>query len=1035
MKILLEILAIALAALAVARLAAEPWRGRLLNALKAWVTVRVFWLLLMHPVAMEDGSHKLAWQLIHDAVRTIDLRTFWLFVAAAAAIKFVGILASMQRWRVLLRGQGIELPFWHIFGSFLIGRFIGTFLPSTAGLDGYTLYDAARFSGRTVEATAAKALEKVIGITGIFLTFLVALPAGMAMFHSILGPQRGELVAGLGVAVCVAVIGGLLTLLWFPGLVQWLIEHLPLPGKARLEGVVLRISHAAAAYKDKKRLILLALALSFVVHFTTAAMYYFTALAISAHGAEFWPVVLASSIQILATVLSPFTIAGEGIRELAQLVLLQNMIGPAAAIVSGALGFWAAEGLTLFGGFFWWLRPRDYTPPWCLVDGEQVDYAEAAKAAVVLETEEERARRHAAPVGAAPPLLARLRAGAGYGLGAGIIAGLLVALPETLVIAWGGFGSEAQVLWYGPLSYAALFAGLCLAGGLVLALLPVDLDELRGWTPSLALLATLVPVGLFVTLFRLRRDVYLEQMPPLLVLGGVLLAFGLLAAWLFFLAPRVLRGPLGAIFRPLPALTLLAVLVAGGFAGTLLSQRGKSTPAAPPPVPPALSGKPNLILVMVDTLRADHLSCYGAKDVETPNVCALARDGGTLFNGFSHASWTKPATATLLTSLVPTSHQTMSKEAVLPDAIQTVAEVLQAHGYQTGGFVSNVNLAPSFGFAQGFGTYVYLAPDYLLGAQESSSRLLLYQIARRVYFKLVPHLRVGDFYQDSQVVNAHAFPWLEQHRSSRFFMFLHYMDVHDPYFPHPYDGTGIDRATHQHPDPSMTGEMHRLYKGEIEYMDRHFGKFLDELKRLGTYDNTVIILVGDHGEEFGEHGGFWHGTTLYDEQIHVPFIVKWQKGKPLARPDERDSVVRLIDVTPTLLARAGAQAPSAMQGRDVGHDLAGRSQDERTVFAEENFEGNVLRALRTKQWKWIEANKGNPRGLPVQELFDIVGDRGEQQNVVSRETRVAAEMRKQTHRQLLAAQQGKVGEKTETEVSTAKCEALVALGYVKGPCK
>jgi len=373
MPILLEILLVAGLALLAARLLRDPWRGRTLNLLKAYVTVRLFHVLIMHPVRTQDGSRVVAWELIWQTLQSIDARTFWTFTAAAASIKFVGILASMQRWRVLLRGQGVELPLRHVFGSFLIGRFIGTFLPSTAGLDGYLLYDAARFSGRSVEVTAAKALEKVIGVTGIFLSFLVALPVGVAMFHSIFGNETGNQVAAAGVVLSAGVIGGLLGMLWFPGLVQWLIEHLPLPGKQRLRGLVMRISRSAAAYRDKKKLVLGALGLSFIVHFTTAAMYYFTALAISAQGAEFWPVVLASSIQILATVLSPITIAGEGIRELAQLVLLQNMIGPAAAIVSAALGFWAAEALTLVGGVFWWLRPAGYTPAWCRVDGQQVD--------------------------------------------------------------------------------------------------------------------------------------------------------------------------------------------------------------------------------------------------------------------------------------------------------------------------------------------------------------------------------------------------------------------------------------------------------------------------------------------------------------------------------------------------------------------------------------------------------------------------------------------------------------------------------------
>ena len=124
----------------------------------------------------------------------------------------------MYRWLVLLRGQGIELPFRHIFGSFLIGRFIGTFLPSTAGLDGYKLYDAARFSGKTVEVTATTAIEKVMGIFGIFLSFLVALPFGIKIFGA-----NGPMVAAITVPISLGLIGALLAVLWFPGLVQWLL--------------------------------------------------------------------------------------------------------------------------------------------------------------------------------------------------------------------------------------------------------------------------------------------------------------------------------------------------------------------------------------------------------------------------------------------------------------------------------------------------------------------------------------------------------------------------------------------------------------------------------------------------------------------------------------------------------------------------------------------------------------------------------------------------------------------------------------------
>jgi uncharacterized protein (TIRG00374 family) len=1023
--ILLEILAVGLLALLMVRLVPQPWRGRGLNALKAWLTIRAFWLLLAHPVTLEDGSKEAAWRLVLETLHRIDAGTFWTFCLAAAVIKFVGILASMYRWTILLRGQSIELPFRHIFGSFLIGRFIGTFLPSTAGLDGYKLYDAARFSGRTVEVTATTALEKVIGFSGIFLSFLVALPFGIKIFG-----ENAVLVAVLTVPVCLAIIGALLLVLWFPGLVQWLLENIPLPGKARLQGLLLRISHSAAAYRDKHVLVLAAFGLSFVVHFATAAMYYFTALAIGASNAEFWPIAFGSSIQILATVLSPFTIAGEGIREAAHYVVLGNMIGPANAIVSAALGFWAAEALTLVGGVFWWVRPATYHPAYSLVDGRQVDYDEAARAAVTLETEEERRRREAAPAGAPLPLGARLRTSAGLGLGAGIVAGLLIGAVEAAVIAAGGFGGEAQVLWYGPLTYALLLGALGTAGGAVLAVLPMDADEIRGWVPSLGLIGTLVPVGLAIAVFRVRRDLYMEQMPPVPVLLGILGATALVAVLLFFAGPRLFRTRVGRIFHPLPALGLLAVFAGGGALLARALVPGAGAAVSPPPVPAALADRPNLILVMVDTLRADHVSCYGESPVETPNLCQLARDG-SIFDGFSHASWTKPSTASLVSSLLPTSHGAMAKGAALSPEATLLPEVVQAAGYSTGGIVSNINLAPSFGFDQGYDEYHYLAPDYIAGADESSSKLILYQIARRVWFKLKPGLRVGDFYQPAEVVNEAAFDFLERHRDSRFFLFLHYMDPHDPYFEHPWSGKGIARATNQHPDPSMAREMHALYLQDIAYLDGQFGRLLAKLHELGLYDDTVIALVADHGEEFQDHGGWWHGLTLYDEQMRVPMLVKWRRGDQPMPPNARGHVAGLVDVAPTLILQAGASVPTEMQGVDLRLGASARPERNQVVFAEEDHEGNVLRAVRTGEWKYIEANAGNPRGLPQRELFEVAIDPGEKNDVHEARADVAADLRGHADAQKTYAKSRATGG-AQAQIDESEIEALKALGYIDG---
>jgi arylsulfatase A-like enzyme len=229
----------------------------------------------------------------------------------------------------------------------------------------------------------------------------------------------------------------------------------------------------------------------------------------------------------------------------------------------------------------------------------------------------------------------------------------------------------------------------------------------------------------------------------------------------------------------------------------------------------------------------------------------------------------------------------------------------------------------------------------------------------------------------------------------------------------------------------MAEEMQRLYSGEIEYMDHNFGAVLARLDELGLYDDTVIVLVADHGEEFAEHGGFWHGLTLYDEQIHVPILVKWAKGRRGAAPDMRGRQARLLDVAPTLIRQGGATPPPAMQGLDLA-GLAGRAERDRLVFAEEDHEGNVLRALRTERWKWMEANPGNPRGLPEEELFAIESDPGETRNRIGEEAAVAAELRAHAKGQQLAAESGKVGEAKSAHLSAAERAYLEALGYVQG---
>ncbi|MHC4913322.1 MAG: lysylphosphatidylglycerol synthase transmembrane domain-containing protein, partial [Planctomycetota bacterium] len=309
LALILELLGVGVAAVGVRRLLHGAWRTRGTFLLKAYLTVRVMWLILFHE---RDGVT--VYEVLGDRIGTLDLWTFVGFTLAATVIKLVGIGASISRWILMLRGQGIDLPVRHIVGAFFTGRFLGTFLPSTLGLDGYKLYDASRFSGRTVEVSTATLVEKLLGLSGIFGTFLIALPLGISIFG-----DYAPLLTVVGVPIALAPLGLVAIAFFWPGpaLVHFVVQRLPLPTFHR---ALERVADGATAYSRHKALLLGAWALSLVSHFTTAAMYYFTAraLGVRADSAGFWEVTFASAIQIFATVVSPFTVAGEGIRELAQ---------------------------------------------------------------------------------------------------------------------------------------------------------------------------------------------------------------------------------------------------------------------------------------------------------------------------------------------------------------------------------------------------------------------------------------------------------------------------------------------------------------------------------------------------------------------------------------------------------------------------------------------------------------------------------------------------------------------------------------------
>jgi arylsulfatase A-like enzyme len=315
----------------------------------------------------------------------------------------------------------------------------------------------------------------------------------------------------------------------------------------------------------------------------------------------------------------------------------------------------------------------------------------------------------------------------------------------------------------------------------------------------------------------------------------------------------------------------------------------------------------------------------------------------------------------------------------LPDDVTTIAEAMREEGYWTAGIVTNINIAPIFNFQQGFGEYTYLEPDFYFGATDSATRLAIYKglrVARERLFG--SYMYFNNYYQDAKIVGDTVRAWLETNPPEPFFLLVHYMDPHDPYFEMPYNGRGVARVSRPNPAAEEAGPLHELYRQDVAYLDQHLADLLGQLRSHQVYENSVIALLADHGEEFYEHEGWWHGTTLYEEQVRIPLVIKRARETRSGTVDSRP--VRTVDVAPTVMAAAGLPVPAEFVGRDL---FSSTSPGDGGMLAEEDLEGNVLSSFMQGEWKIITANPGNPRGLQPIELYHLAEDPAESKNLAA----------------------------------------------------
>ncbi|MFQ5804978.1 MAG: sulfatase [Phycisphaerae bacterium] len=426
----------------------------------------------------------------------------------------------------------------------------------------------------------------------------------------------------------------------------------------------------------------------------------------------------------------------------------------------------------------------------------------------------------------------------------------------------------------------------------------------------------------------------------------------------------------------------------------------------------------SVLLIILDTVRVDKLGCYGGQLGATPRIDELAATGVRFDQAYSHAPWTLPACASILTSLYPPQHGAgghlpIEKLRKLPDPVRTVAECFRDHGYATAAVINVDFLTGSFGMTQGF---------------------------TDVDFEVYPsNVQV----RPARPTTDAALAWLESHRDQPFFLMVHYFDPHLLYAPPPQyrqrfaapedrdDNSWVFGTRRQiagyrqglvHFDDATVRRAERLYDGEVAYTDHEVGRLLDEMEQLGLANSTIVALTADHGEEFLDHGGFEHGHTLYEELVHVPLIIRAGKGTVGRRVS---SVVGHVDLAPTLCELAGVEPDPAFVGKSLVSLMNGVVDEDHPIVFQGNFWGRPLRGWLQGGYKLIRSANGSDK------LFNLVADPREQADLHSIDPERTRRMAQELDLALMKMFAHVRGEDSAVELSPEELRRLQVLGYLE----
>jgi arylsulfatase A-like enzyme len=442
--------------------------------------------------------------------------------------------------------------------------------------------------------------------------------------------------------------------------------------------------------------------------------------------------------------------------------------------------------------------------------------------------------------------------------------------------------------------------------------------------------------------------------------------------------------------------------------------------------------RPNVLLIGIDTLRADHVGCLGYAKDTTPTLDRLAREGVLCTRTMSTSGWTSPSVMSVMTSLYPDAHRVYMYKSRLAEGAATLAKILRTRGYATAGFVSNPMVGSTYGFAVGFDLY----DDWTVSLDVDTNILGEHDTIR------------GDpaLVCTSERITKAAIRWLEPCPREPFFLFVFYMDPHydyippapfetmfDPSYQGHIDGRGMRKEPRYSQRPADRDLQHllALYDGEIRYTDTYVAGLLQAFAKSSLLENTLVLVFGDHGDEFYEHGKTTHDRTLYQEILHVPLVLWGPRRFPAGRRIE--AVTSLVDIMPTVLDYLGLPWENPMQGASLRALIEGRTDQLHEVVWAELRTGSPIQTLVGDHGKLIR-NVGDGSW----ELYDLSRDPREQTNLYEQPSAagirlaMTAKWEKWTKDNRVSPDPLVSGTETQDNPMTAQqLRQLKALGYVQ----